>query len=101
MKLMFLFWENFHLFLLEKYDFDLNKTKTKNKKKLVEGTCSLHNPIYNYKHGVCVSVCPSFTYLLLIFFSLTSFRFHYLSGVIPLASVPCGVFWGVGEGRAQ
>jgi hypothetical protein len=32
-----------------------------------------HNPIYNYKHGVCLSVCPSFTYLLLISFSLTSF----------------------------
>jgi hypothetical protein len=38
--------------------------------------------------------------LLLIFFSLTSFRFHYLSGVIPLTPVPCGVFWGVGEGKA-
>jgi hypothetical protein len=23
--------------------------------------------IYNYKHGMCVSVCPSFTYLLLFF----------------------------------
>jgi hypothetical protein len=54
-------------------------------------------PIYNYKHGVCVSVCPSFTYLLLISFSLTSFRFHYFSGVIPLAPVPCGVFWGGGR----
>jgi len=60
-----------------------------------------YNPIYNYKHGVCVSVCPSFTYLLFISFSMTSFRFHYLSGVIPLAPVPCGVFWGVGEGRAR
>jgi hypothetical protein len=50
---------------------------------------------------VCVFVCPSFTYLLLISFSLTSVRFHYLSGVIPLAFVPCGVFWGVGEGRAR
>jgi len=48
-----------------------------------------------------VSVCLSFTYLLLISFSLTSFRFHYLSGVIPLAPVPCEVFWGVGEGRAR
>jgi hypothetical protein len=34
-------------------------------------------------------------------FSLTSFHFHYLSGIIPLAPVPYGVFWGVGEGRAQ
>jgi len=40
----------------------------------------------------------SFTYLLLIFFSLMSFRFHYLSGIIPLVPVPCGVFWGVGVG---
>jgi len=30
-----------------------------------------------------------------------SFRFHYLFGVITLALVPCGVFWGVGEGRAR
>jgi hypothetical protein len=51
--------------------------------------------------SVCLFVCPFFTYLLLISFSLTSFRFHYLSGVIPLAPVPCGVFWGVGEGRAR
>jgi len=43
----------------------------------------------------------SFTYLLLIFFSLMSFRFHYLSGIIPLVPVPCGVFWGVGEGGAR
>ncbi len=50
---------------------------------------------------VCVSVCPSFTYLLLISFSLTSFHFHYLFGAIPLTPVPCGVFWGVGEGRAR
>jgi len=48
-----------------------------------------------------VSVCLSFTYLLFISFSLTSFRFHYLFGVIPLAPVPCGVFCGVGEGRAR
>jgi hypothetical protein len=41
-----------------------------------------------------------FVRLLLISFSLTLFRFHYLSNVIPLASVPCGVFWGVGERRA-
>ena len=46
---------------------------------------------------VCLSVFYlSFTYLLLISFSLTSFHFHYLSGVIPLAPVPCGVFWEVG-----
>jgi hypothetical protein len=61
----------------------------------------------------CLSVCPSFTYLLFLFFSLTSFRFHYLSGVIRLAPIPfhylsgvirlgpipCGVFWGVGKGE--
>ncbi len=42
-----------------------------------------------------------FTYLLFISFFLTSFRFHYFSGVIPLALVPCEVFWGVGEERAR
>jgi hypothetical protein len=42
-----------------------------------------------------------FVRLLLISFSLTSFRFHYLFGVIPLALVPCGMFWGVEEGRAR
>jgi hypothetical protein len=62
---------------------------------------TLFNLLYNYNMVcVCVCVCPSFTYLLIISFSLTSFRFHYLSGVIPLAPVPCGVFWGLGEGKA-
>jgi len=28
-----------------------------------------------------------------------SFRFHYLSGVIPLALIPCEVFWGWGKGE--
>jgi len=44
--------------------------------------------------------CCRLLLIFYFFFFLTSFRFHYLSGVIPLALVPCGVFWGVGERRA-
>ncbi len=43
-------------------------------------------------------MCLSIFYLFFTSFSLTSFRFHYLSGLIPLAPIPCGVFGGGGGG---